>query len=934
MSTPSTLSATSAEVSPRSASADAAPLVLPFAEIGRADLPTVGGKGANLGVLAAAGFAVPPGFCVTTAGFRAFLDGGPPELRARLFADLAAVGAEDLSAARAAGAALREALVGWPIPPEVASAVIAAWQEAGADAAYALRSSATAEDLPGASFAGQQDTYLNVRGEAALLDAVRRCWVSLFTDRAILYRVQNGFEHADVLLSVVVQRMVEPEVSGILFTADPLTGHRHIASIDAGFGLGEALVGGTITADNYRVDTRTSTVVETKLGDKRHAIRSLPEGGTVEESLDASRAAAPTLDETQAISLATLGARIAAHFGSPQDIEWAIDEAGATWVLQSRPITTLYPVPSPAPKDDALHVYFSFSHAQVMTDPMSALGRSIWRTLIPFGKTRPDALSSVLAEAGGRLYMDVTPAMRLGPARRFLPRALSVADGRSAATIREFVRRPEFLTRVDDVDPRVTPVSLVKVLGPIWGRAVRRMFQGSPETAVSEVEAVTEGRLAAFRERLAAAAPGAPRLRVARSELSTIFMGLVLRVFPVIMSGMLARALLLKLMRGRVADGTVEGLLRGLEGNVTTDMDLEVGDLADRARAHPAVRAALLAATGDAHAAIDGLSGLEGAPDFLGPWSTFLERYGARGPSEIDIARPRWGEEPASLLAMVLGRLQGDAPAPGAHRVHHERMRTEGEATADTLAAAARGGLLGSLRARVVGRLARVARGNMAVREHPKFALIRMLALVKEEALAAGDSLVAAGRIDARDDVFQLYLGELIDVLEGAGQEVRSLVEERKAAMQRYAKMAPPRVLTSDGEAPVAKMDRGDAPPDALLGSAASAGVVEGIARVVLDPATDMLAPGEILVAPFTDPGWTPLFLNSAALVMEVGGLMTHGSVVAREYGIPAVVGVDGATTRLSTGDRLRVDGDRGWVEVLTDAGKDTDAGPIERPSA
>ncbi|HEY0092894.1 MAG TPA: PEP/pyruvate-binding domain-containing protein, partial [Archangium sp.] len=241
------------------------PLILPFEHISAAELPRVGGKGANLGEMARAGFPVPPGFCVTTAAFDAFL-AGCGELPA-LYAELEALDGKDVEAARRAAESMRAALGRAPLPPTVAEAVLATWRELGTEASWAVRSSATAEDLPDASFAGQQDTYLNIRGADALLDAVRRCWVSLFTDRAVLYRARSGFGHRGVKLSVVVQRMVLPEVSGILFTADPITGRRGAVSTDAGFGLGEALVSGLINADLYKVDKETGALLEVHVGD-------------------------------------------------------------------------------------------------------------------------------------------------------------------------------------------------------------------------------------------------------------------------------------------------------------------------------------------------------------------------------------------------------------------------------------------------------------------------------------------------------------------------------------------------------------------------------------------------------------------------------------------------------------------------------------------
>ncbi len=258
------------------------PTILPFTKIRAADLSLVGGKGANLGEMTHAGFPVPAGFCLTTAAFQAFIDACPDA--DRLYALLDGVSAEDVQRAREVGQEVRQTLLSVAMPAEIEAAIRDAWQQIGTDHAYAVRSSATAEDLPNASFAGQQDTYLYIRGEAALLDAVRRCWISLFTDRAILYRTKNHFPHRSVRLSAVVQQMVQSDVSGILFTAEPLTGYRHTLTIDASFGLGEALVSGLVTPDSYHVDKRTRTILKRHIADKQLGIFPNADGSGTHEA--------------------------------------------------------------------------------------------------------------------------------------------------------------------------------------------------------------------------------------------------------------------------------------------------------------------------------------------------------------------------------------------------------------------------------------------------------------------------------------------------------------------------------------------------------------------------------------------------------------------------------------------------------------------------
>jgi pyruvate,water dikinase len=342
--------------------------VLDLQQIDRTQVAMAGGKGANLGELSRIeGLRVPAGFCVTTDAFRRIM-AEAPSIGDRLDR-LSRLEPDDREAIRALSAEIRRTLEGIAIPDDLAAAIIRSLATLGEEAAYAVRSSATAEDLPTASFAGQQDTYLNVVGPAAILRHVSRCWASLFTERAVTYRLRNGIDHRKVQMAVVVQRMVFPRAAGILFTADPVTGNRKVASVEAGFGLGEALVSGRVNADVYKV--RDGQVVARTIGAKRLAIHASPAGGTREEAIEPERREEPALTDAQVVRLAELGRRIEAHFGRPQDIEWCLADDGFH-IVQSRPITTLFPIPERT--DGENRVYLSVGHQQMMTDPRSRWG--------------------------------------------------------------------------------------------------------------------------------------------------------------------------------------------------------------------------------------------------------------------------------------------------------------------------------------------------------------------------------------------------------------------------------------------------------------------------------------------------------------------------------------------------------------------------------
>ncbi|GAB4263353.1 MAG: phosphoenolpyruvate synthase [Candidatus Promineifilaceae bacterium] len=881
------------------------PLILPFTQIRAADLPLVGGKGANLGEMTHAGFPIPPGFCLTTAAFQQFI-AACPEADA-IYRRLEAIAPGDVEAVRRAGAWVRETLLAVEMPEAVETAVRHQWQQLGPDHAYAVRSSATAEDLPDASFAGQQDTYLNVIGQAALLDAIRRCWVSLFTDRAILYRSQNQFPHRDVQLSVVVQQMVMAEKSGILFTADPLTGHRHTLTIDASFGLGEALVSGLVTPDAYRVDKRTQTILSRDIADKQLAIFPVKEGGTRQEQLDDARRRQPVLSDDQILALAALGKQVEAHYGKPQDIEWAIANE-QIYLLQARPITSLYPIDGLASPDNSLHIYFSMGHQQNMTRAMSPLSLSSFPLLLPIPRTNRFE-SDLIRFSGGRLFADLTRPLRHPLLRRVAFGLTAQFDALAPEMLRAAMQRPEF-EGAHDIH---FSFSALRFLAGVVRRVLSAVWRRDLTGFVARTNALIDDFMAEQARQLTAPPAGRAQIEAVLAAMPGIF-PFFMNWVPEFVAGEVGKRLLVRLAGKHLPPAEAEALALGLPGNVVTEMNLAVGDLADAARPSPALVAWFEQLGEDGRSWLAHAAKLEGAEPFMAAWAAFMAKYGARGPSEIDIMMPRWHEEPLPVLQVVANALKQE---PGSHWVQHEKLARERETAVAHLLDAAGRGLLGGLRRRLFERLIHVATEVGGMREHHKFVAVRFLGIVKQILLQNADLLVAQGKLASLDDIWYLPWKEVLAIWDDADIDWQARIQQRRADLERFQKLTPPLIITSDGETPAVQYELADAPEGALLGSPVSPGVVEGIVHVVHDPQTETLAPGEILVAPYTDPGWTPLFINAAGLIMEVGGKLTHGSVVAREYGIPAVVGVRGATQRLHTGQRVRVDGSRGVVEVV-----------------
>jgi pyruvate,water dikinase len=920
--TDQTSDATQAATEPAAGPAGEA-LALDLADVDGSMLADVGGKAANLGRLLRAGLPVPPGFCVTTASYGLVAGGAGLD---RALDELAVTPAADTERLAELAGRARSAILKAPVPPAVAAAVARAYARLGAGTGagtpVAVRSSATAEDLPDASFAGQQDTYLNVVGEDAVVDAVRRCWASLWTDRAVAYRATNGVDHRAVRLAVVVQRMVDATAAGVLFTANPVTGARGQAVVDASPGLGEAVVSGAVNPDHFVVDIRSGAVLERRLGDKRVAIRALPGGGTERVELDGADGAASLTDE-QLRGLVALGLRAEGDDGVPQDTEWAVDAGGTLWLTQARPITTLYPLPAGAPGPGGdLRVYFCFTLAQGLTRPITPMGLAAIRLIASsvsgvFGRPVPDPVAGpgVFVEAGWRGFVDVTAILRSRAGRELMPRVLDVMEARSATVLRRLFDDPRLaVVRDGGVPIRRSVLRLVSRFN-VPGKALQAVRD--PDRAVANAGNAVERLRADLAPPAGVTLTGEGRLDHVERLLSTRVFPLLPTVAPAAVVGFVMLGLAGRLLRDGLEPDELQTVLRGLPNNVTTEMDLRLWGLAARVRADPGA-AAVVREHPPAELAARYRRG-DLPPTLRRELDDFLRRDGDRAVAEIDVGVPRWSDDPTYVLGVVANYLRLDDPdlAPDAQ---FARGAAQAEAMVARLVAKAR--RRGRLRGRVVGVALDRARRLAGLREMPKYLLVVAFAEARRQLSAVGAELAGAGTLAAPDDVFFLDLAEARAALRGggpSGAELRGLVAARRDAYDRELRRRHvPRVLLSDGTEPEALAQPGAAPGDAnggtLTGTPASAGTVSGTARVVLDPVGAHLEPGEILVAPSTDPGWTPLFLTAGGLVMEMGGANSHGAVVAREYGIPAVVGVPDATSLLTTGQRITVDGAAGIV--------------------
>src|SRR5713226_3421638 len=865
--------------------------VLGFQEIDQTQVAVVGGKGANLGELSRIeGLRVPAGFCVTTDAFQRIM-AEAPSIDDRLDR-LSRLKPDEREAIRTLSAEIRQTLEGIAIPDDLAAAITRPLARLGDQAAYAVRSSATAEDLPSASFAGQQDTYLNVVGAAAILQHVSRCWASLFTERAVIYRMRNGLDHRKVHMAVVVQQMVFPQASGILFTADPMTGNRKVASVEASFGLGEALVSGLVNPDVYKV--RDSEVVAKTIATKRLAIHASPAGGTQEQAIEPERQEQPALTDAQVVRLVQLGRRIEAHFGRPQDIEWCLVDDDFL-IVQSRPITTLFPIPVAGDREN--HVYVSVGHQQMMTDPMKPLGLSLWQLTA----ARP------MYEAGGRLFVDVTRGLASPASRAGLLEVMGKGDPLIGDALQTILDRGDFIRSLPDEGPGGAPTV------------------GAP--AAIETDPAIVAELIGRSQASIAAVKRDIRTKSGSALLDFILADLLElkrilfdpRSHQVFMSAMEAAWWLNDQVQAWLGEkNAADTLTQSVPNNVTSEMGLALLDVADVIRPHPDVAAFLQLQLQLQHVEdedfLDELPKLAGGREARDAIRAWLDKYGMRCVGEIDITRPRWSERPSTLVPMILGNIKNFEPGAGKRRF--EQGRQEAWNKEQELLARLRGLSDGERKAEESKRMIDRVRTFIGYREYPKYGMISRYFVYKQALLKEAERLVQAHVLREKEDIFYLTLQELHDVVR-TKQVDDHLVSQRKDAFRSYEALTPPRVLTSDGEVMAGAYRRNDLPAGALAGLPVSAGVIEGRARVIHDMAEADLEAGDILVTAYTDPSWSPLFVAITGLVTDVGGLMTHGAVIAREYGLPAVVGVEQATRLIPDGQRIRVHGTDGYVEIL-----------------
>ena len=856
-------------------------ITVPLGQLRAGDIESAGGKGANLGELFGRGFPVPPGFVVMAQVSRALFDGLGVDAEMN---GLEAAAGDDL--ARRCSA-LHRRIVETELPALVAAAILqahAALVEGREDVQCAVRSSATAEDLAGASFAGQHGTYYYV-GADRLLEMIRRCFASLWSPEAVSYRTTHGIPHGSVSMAVVVQEMVRSDVSGVAFTANPVTGDRGCVVIESSWGMGAAIVDGRVTPDRYVLGRERLEIRERRVAAKRLMVPTRLSSASSERlvSVPHEKIQQETLAPHQARAVAECALRCEAHFGAPQDVEWAL-EGGQLHLLQSRPITSL-------DREEIGHGvagrYVLFKPlAENFTDPLTPFTADLMAYALPPG----------IRLIGGRVYADFAVVRSLVP--------LDLPDEDLAELL---YRGGEALPPGLRIAWRRLPLAVCAMLG---GQAVLAMVMARTSDMPDDI---MDGYRALCRrvEADPALDPVGTLLRL--WLLPGVFdpignMVLFVNVTSVRFApwiGAIKR--MLRAWLPNLGDDAVARLCSGSEGVLSAEMGRGIALLAREASLDKAVRQILLD-----HTPEEALARLRAEPaacSFILHLDRFLAVHGHRALKEFELQSARWEENPAPVLGMIRNYL-GSESAPDHDRPARARRDLEEEIR----------GALGPRRWWLVRFAAKRARYYLKLRENSRFYHIMGLGVMRKKALALEAELRLQGRLKCKDDIFYLHCDEAESLRAGrlGWLDVEDRIRERRLLHVRLSKMKAPRTIGIERRA--APPDE-DAATDLLMGQPASPGRYEGIARVILDPSVDAtLRPGEVLVAPYTDPGWTPLFLTAGAAVVEVGSYLSHAGTVAREFGMPCVVDVADCTRRIQTGMRVEVDGTRGVVRLLGEA--------------
>jgi pyruvate,water dikinase len=874
--------------------------ILPFEDIGRTDVAVAGGKGANLGELVGKGFPVPSGFVVSAEACRSFFNEIDLQQEVTQFSDTQPDSWGELCAT--VQKKIHAADMGTVLSDAILSAHADLIAGRNPETRCAVRSSATAEDLGNASFAGQHATYYYV-DHRHLLSMIKHCWASLFHPETVSYRSTQGIDHAAVWMAVIVQEMIASEISGVTFTANPLTGSRDEVVTESSWGMGAAIVDGRVTPDHYVVDRSglsrkepSCKICERRIADKRYMVPSFLAAGAKTRLQPVSHAMRQketlSLDMLRVVSQWAVKAED--HFGSPQDVEWAV--AGNTfYMLQSRPITVMgreeigagiegpYVIFKPLLENftDPITPLTADCYQFLFSPPMMRMIKGwlyvnlkTFRAVFPFNMS-DETLASLLYDFGKetprlKLPLLKLPLLMLQALLAYL--LFGVFFARTRGLPADFMDNFRQLAHQIDKDPSCSLIRTQHRL--LWWS---KLF----DPAGNQVMFVNFSSLRYF---------------------------LSLRLLEKILARWLPD----------LRKGAASLLCSGTAGVLSAEMGREIWNLAKAIKKEPRLKTPFEKETPEN--IMNASQAMPGFEKFRVMLRRFLSRNGHRGLKELELQSLRWEENPTPVLGMIRNyMLMETDPAEHERRVDQTRYDLEKDiqnGLADLV-----GERILHFRRRLIWHLLRVTKYFSRTRENSRFYHTLGFYVVRKKILQMEKACLLEGKLRCNGDIFYLRLEEALRLQQGhlGWADVEERIRARRMQHIRLSKISPPKTINVDVKGTVPKDSEPDiSNSDTFTGQPASPGLYEGTARVIMDPSIDVeLKPGEILVAPYTDPAWTPLFLTAGAAIVEIGSYLSHAGTVAREFGMPCVVDLPGCTQFIQTGCRVHVDGDRGVVTVI-----------------
>lgn len=857
------------------------------------DVLRVGGKGANLGEMVKAGFPIPKGFVVIVDAYKSFMVAN--NINSKIEFLLQALYIDDYEQTEIISRKIQQLFEEGDIPQKIISELDRAYEQIGG-LEVAVRSSATEEDLSDTSFAGQYETYLNTKGKAELYQSIKKCWASLWNTRSLTYRLKQNINNTDLAQGIVVQQLINAEKSGILFTANPVNSRRDQMLLNASWGLGEAIVEGDVTPDQWLVTKKDHIIIVENIADKEK-MTILKKTGTDLVRVPKEKRNRATLNKEEVHKLFELGMKAEKHFGVCQDIEWVFYR-GEFYLVQARPITSLFPMLEPKETDNRLHIYMNFLMSNQAThEPLTPLGEDIWRKALLnliFNRKNRDKCYGWLKSATGRLFVDVTELYRIEKLWNKLKDNPSDMDPITTLAMLQVLKRDksELLEQRKPLYKTI-PAIFVK-LNPLLFRFI---FASIPKTmygivlpsekAVNKAYEYGNNQIVVMKKKRKELQTKEEKLEFLEQYSTSIFYFLPLGILYYVIMSFTYIAKARKILSKHLNDFSgLEKVEKALPHNVTTEMGIELLEIAkklDQVNEQPY----------PGHKEVE----------------KFLEKYGHRSCQEVDLGVPRWKEEPEYVISLIKTYIENKSYDMGIEKFNYDKEEADRAIKIIIEQLYEKGA---HRDARRVEKLLVNYREMFGVREFPKFIMTKAISILREMLLEVGEELLIENKLDNKQDIFFVYLNDI-----KSGERLQELVEKNRESYQRELCRNPvPRVVTSTGEIICSAFD--EEMNNEYKGIPVSPGIYQGRVKILNHPKESArLNSGDILVTKSTNPAWTPLFLKIGGLIMETGGPISHGSVVAREYGVPAIAGAKEATTRLKEGQTIRMNGETGMIEVL-----------------